>query len=257
MSVVRNVMLSSSTPPAPPRTNSLGRAKTDCHTCSQYRRTCDRQRPRCDTCLHRGILCGGYALDLTWTTSNSRRGAKVLGAHKRPVFSPSTSGEAETSTGTSSIESSATSTPSRQFRFKIGKAKKPRKKSYQESPEGGLLNTQEDIKYVSGDAKNSLKDQPETPQRDQYNANLKLPLPGDMWEAMLPNRVHELSGSTMDPAVDIAGVAKPDQQSLTASVPNHQLGHQISGSSIPHPPLFGSLEDKYRGVLLMCKPRSF
>lgn len=42
------------------RTNSLGWAKSDCHTCQSTSRLCDRRRPRCDTCTAQGIICGGY-----------------------------------------------------------------------------------------------------------------------------------------------------------------------------------------------------
>ncbi|SLM34267.1 Zn(2)-C6 fungal-type DNA-binding domain [Lasallia pustulata] len=244
-------MSASPTLPAAPRTNSLGRAKTDCHTCSQYRRTCDRQRPRCGTCLHRDILCGGYALDLTWTTSNSRRGVKVPGAHKPPVLSPSTSGKAEGGTGTSSRASSATSTPSRQFKFRIGKPKKPRKKRNHESPYGGVANAKEELNCVSTDASGLYEDQPEALQSEQYIKTLTLPISGGVWEAVLPNRVQELPGSIIDPDEDVAGLDKQDRQSLTASVSDCELRYCISGSKIPQAPLFGSLEEKYRGVLLM------
>ena len=48
------------------RTNSLGYAKHDCHTCSARKRYCDRQRPQCGTCLSDGQKCGGFALNLVW-----------------------------------------------------------------------------------------------------------------------------------------------------------------------------------------------
>lgn len=252
-------MSSSPTLPAAPRTNSLGRAKTDCHTCSQYRRTCDRQRPRCGTCLHRGILCGGYALDLTWTTSNSRRSAKVPGGNKPPVLSPSASGEAEPSTGTSLKASSATLNQSRQFKFKIGKPKKPRKKAYQGSPYGTVVKAQEDVQYVSEDVDELYEHHSEILQRDHFDKILTFPIPGapqTIREAVLQNRVQELPNVAGDPDGDITGVDEEDKQYLTASVPNYQLGYCVPGLSIPHPPLFGSLEDKYRGVLFMCKSRS-
>lgn len=49
-----------------PRTNSLAFAKSDCHTCSALRERCDRQRPRCGTCITHQRACGGFALDLVW-----------------------------------------------------------------------------------------------------------------------------------------------------------------------------------------------
>jgi hypothetical protein len=48
------------------RTNSLAFAKTDCHTCSELKRWCDRQRPRCGTCSSHRRKCGGFVLDFTW-----------------------------------------------------------------------------------------------------------------------------------------------------------------------------------------------
>lgn len=258
MSVVGHVMLSSPNLPAAPRTNSLGRAKTDCHTCSQYRRTCDRQRPRCGTCLHRGILCGGYALDLTWTTGNSRRSSKVPGGIKPPVSPPSASGEAVPDAGTSSKASSATSTPSRQFKFKIGKPKKPRKKPCQGSPDGIELKAQGDIDCVSEEATEFCGHQPRTLPRDKYDENFSIAIfgaPQTIWENGLSNRVQELSNDTgeSDEHIDI----DEQNQYFTAPVLKHQLGYCSSGLSVPHPPLFGSLEDKYHGVLLMCKPGSY
>lgn len=50
------------------RTNSLGFAKTDCHTCHQLSRHCDRQRPQCATCIKDQRKCAGFAVDLTWDT---------------------------------------------------------------------------------------------------------------------------------------------------------------------------------------------
>lgn len=251
-------MLSSPTLPTAPRTNSLGRAKTDCHTCSRYRRTCDRQRPRCGTCIHRGILCGGYALDLTWTTGNSSRSSKVPGGKKPPLSSPSVSGEAEPNTETSSKASSATSIPSRQFKFKIGKPKRPRKKSCQGSLGGIVAKAQEDIDCVSEDAHKLGGHQSGTLQRDQYNENLNIAIcgaPRTIWKDVLSDRVQELPNDTGKPNEDPIGSDEQESQYLTAPVPKYQLGYCSSHSSVPHPPLFSSLEDKYHGVLLMCKPR--
>lgn len=63
------------------RTNSLGYAKHDCHTCFEQKRKCDRQRPRCGPCLSKRERCGGFAMNLVWkdvgTTPNSQ--ARVTG----------------------------------------------------------------------------------------------------------------------------------------------------------------------------------
>jgi len=48
------------------RTNSLGFAKHDCHTCSSLRKCCDRRRPHCGTCKSSGRQCGGFAMELVW-----------------------------------------------------------------------------------------------------------------------------------------------------------------------------------------------
>lgn len=48
------------------RTNSLGSAKVDCHTCQELGQRCDRQRPRCGTCINDHRQCAGFAVDLRW-----------------------------------------------------------------------------------------------------------------------------------------------------------------------------------------------
>lgn len=53
------------------RTNSLAFAKSDCHTCTANKRQCDRKRPICSLCLGRGIVCGGYPMQLTWCEKKS------------------------------------------------------------------------------------------------------------------------------------------------------------------------------------------
>lgn len=52
--------------PTSKRTNSLGWAQSDCHTCSSLKRACDRRRPRCDACTADEIVCGGYVQKLDW-----------------------------------------------------------------------------------------------------------------------------------------------------------------------------------------------
>lgn len=48
------------------RTNSLAFAKHDCHTCAALKTECDRQRPRCGTCLSNERKCDGFAMPLVW-----------------------------------------------------------------------------------------------------------------------------------------------------------------------------------------------
>lgn len=56
------------------RTNSLGRAESDCHTCQAFKRHCDRQRPRCSVCATSGDNCGGYVQALSWLGGVASRG---------------------------------------------------------------------------------------------------------------------------------------------------------------------------------------
>lgn len=67
------------------RTNSLGSAKVDCHTCQELGKHCDRQRPRCGTCINDHRQCAGFAVNLQWqsraTTTINRAGAKVTPKH--------------------------------------------------------------------------------------------------------------------------------------------------------------------------------
>jgi hypothetical protein len=63
-------------PSATHRTNSLGWAKSDCHTCQSNSRSCDRRRPRCQPCTDRGIICGGYIQQLQWQDSRPKTRSK-------------------------------------------------------------------------------------------------------------------------------------------------------------------------------------
>ena len=58
------------------RTNSLGWAKSDCHTCASLHRHCDRQRPRCSPCLTEGATCAGYVQELNWDRGSQRAGTR-------------------------------------------------------------------------------------------------------------------------------------------------------------------------------------
>lgn len=48
------------------RSNSLAFSKHDCHTCAALKERCDRQRPRCGTCVADRRKCGGFAMNLVW-----------------------------------------------------------------------------------------------------------------------------------------------------------------------------------------------
>lgn len=62
-----------------PRTNALGTAKVDCHTCLRLRRHCDRQRPQCGPCLEGGRKCGGFVMDIVWKNERRPRRARESG----------------------------------------------------------------------------------------------------------------------------------------------------------------------------------
>jgi hypothetical protein len=66
------------------RTNSLACAKNDCHTCTALKNDCDRQRPRCGTCLSNGIMCHGFAMPLVWKGSGMRVPTPSHGEDARP-----------------------------------------------------------------------------------------------------------------------------------------------------------------------------
>ncbi|EHY55014.1 hypothetical protein ABEF92_003230 [Exophiala dermatitidis] len=69
------------------RTNSLGWAKSDCHTCSSLGRHCDRRRPRCSACLNDGVICAGYVQQLDWERATRRlkkSRAKNSRTHTKP-----------------------------------------------------------------------------------------------------------------------------------------------------------------------------
>ncbi|KAL9074150.1 MAG: hypothetical protein Q9157_004498 [Trypethelium eluteriae] len=75
-------------PPTTYRTNSLGWAKSDCHTCQSTSRSCDRRRPRCDACTAEGNLCGGYIQKLKW----QGEGRKTRSARAKQILVPSSGG---------------------------------------------------------------------------------------------------------------------------------------------------------------------
>jgi hypothetical protein len=53
------------------RTNSLGSARVDCHTCRELGKHCDRQRPQCGSCIKDHRKCAGFAMDLIWKNRTS------------------------------------------------------------------------------------------------------------------------------------------------------------------------------------------
>ncbi len=60
-----------------PKTNTLGSAKVDCHTCLRLHKRCDRQRPQCGPCVEGGRKCGGFVTDIIWkNVRQSRQGLR-------------------------------------------------------------------------------------------------------------------------------------------------------------------------------------
>ena len=99
------------------RTNSLGYAKYDCHTCSALKRACDRQRPRCGPCIFSRERCGGFATNLVW----------------KDVEIPSPLGDLAPGSGTGSPNPNSKhcenepATKNRGFKFVKGRMKRKRK----------------------------------------------------------------------------------------------------------------------------------
>jgi hypothetical protein len=90
------------------RTNSLGSARPDCHTCSALHRKCDRQRPRCRTCQDTGVVCKGFSMQLSWQRGLSVQnlpskvasgGSRVSTPRNPNPASPSTSSSANRAKG--------------------------------------------------------------------------------------------------------------------------------------------------------------
>ena len=105
-------IVASSTKDSRRRTNSLGFAKIDCHTCSTLSNRCDRQRPRCGTCLTSGRKCGGFALDLVWKdVTVSPESTDISHEHSSSILSP---GQGQTSE------------ESHEYKFVRGRAKRKR-----------------------------------------------------------------------------------------------------------------------------------
>lgn len=100
------------------RTNSLGFAKHDCHTCSAQRRPCDRQRPRCGPCLSNRQRCGGFATNLVW------KDVEIPPSASDPVLS---TGFGILSSNSTVRQNEPTKRNNRGFKFVKGRMKRKRK----------------------------------------------------------------------------------------------------------------------------------
>ncbi|KAJ9644424.1 hypothetical protein H2204_001776 [Knufia peltigerae] len=112
------------------RTNSLGWAKTDCHTCAEKQRICDRRRPKCSACLEDGGICGGYIQALNW-----ERGTLRLGTSKFKSAAQRKSSPEETSPTPSQSQSQPPLPQPSAFVFvdQTQSSEKPRKKARKNS----------------------------------------------------------------------------------------------------------------------------
>lgn len=121
--------LEQTTQPAPPRrTNSLALEKSDCYTCSQKNRKCDRKRRQCETCEQLNDTCTGYPVRLQWQNSKMQStpvGSKPAAA---PTVAPAQVSVAPPEEETRAAGAGSTShPPTRTFKFVGNKPRKPRK----------------------------------------------------------------------------------------------------------------------------------
>lgn len=107
--------------PLPRRTNSLALEKSDCYTCSQKQRKCDRKRRQCGTCEAFDNTCIGYPVRLRWQDNSvsSRTQSNPVAPITNPVPTPVT--------GMDKTASSSTLQPTRTYKFVGDKPRKQRK----------------------------------------------------------------------------------------------------------------------------------
>jgi hypothetical protein len=105
------------------RPNASGFAKTDCHTCVQAGKTCDRLLPKCETCLGNDEECGGYVVALKWGSTLVTE-VKVESTETGPN-SDLAKPKGSRSTGK---PGSLPVTQTKQIKFRVGKPKKSRVK---------------------------------------------------------------------------------------------------------------------------------
>jgi hypothetical protein len=105
------------------RPNASGFAKTDCHTCVQAGKTCDRLLPKCETCLGNDEECGGYVVALKW-------GSTLVTEVKIESTETEPNSDSVTPKGSRSTREpeSLPVTQNKQIKFKVGKPKKSRVK---------------------------------------------------------------------------------------------------------------------------------
>ena len=237
------------TAPKESRTNSLGRAKTDCHTCSRTRQQCDRQRPRCGTCNNSGRVCGGYTLDLTWKA--------VTGGIETFISSPTQSSPDLSNSNTPSLANAQqpVSSPGREFKFRVGKPKRPRKRpSENSSTAKETVETTFPRKITVASTLNlGANVFPQSPQHPTNYTGNSLYKEGTK-SLNIGGGDGKVSRDPSDTSEEDIEFLRDNEGAQLSSVPSTSLiCHRSSIFEIPPGMLFSSVADKYKGVLHMCK----
>ncbi|KLO97174.1 uncharacterized protein LW93_3147 [Fusarium fujikuroi] len=60
-------------PPHQPSQGRVARSRGGCVTCRSKHAKCDEAKPTCKSCAVRGQKCGGYRLDVRWSTKHEKR----------------------------------------------------------------------------------------------------------------------------------------------------------------------------------------
>jgi hypothetical protein len=176
------------------RPNASGFAKTDCHTCVQAGKTCDRLLPKCETCLGNNEECGGYVVALKWGSTLVTE-VKVENADPEPN-SDSARPKGSRSTGK---PDSLPVTQNKQIKFKVGKPKKSRVK----------VNVKDD-----------------GPRESKQGATRK----GPSSQGNELVQIHGSRDSTSSPmSMSVATSRSPSPLSFPSSVEFSSLAHKMSG----------------------------
>lgn len=107
--------------PLPRRTNSLALEKSDCYTCSEKQRKCDRKRRQCGTCETFENTCIGYPVRLRWQDNSMSSRTKSNTVASIPIPGSTSVARME------KTASSSTPQPTRTYKFVGDKPRKPRK----------------------------------------------------------------------------------------------------------------------------------
>jgi hypothetical protein len=273
------------------RTNSLGWAKSPCQNCTKSNLRCDRSRPRCSTCIDKGILCQGYKLDLNWQSGIASRG-NLTGFSYPTVQSRAALDSSSSSVNKRSSRGKKTRDhKERQFRFVAGRPIKHRKSrkirtehqfecvptftslsgldvvdepgvqtypsitSPQSSTQNGELEVRQDTAC--------LDMTPRTPRSDANPDVLELDISSDFLPMLVED---DFTSPTISRSVSSDGESNADALNERLSPSNTERSFPYTPSS-PHassfisdfqldiPPsiLFGTLDEKFQDVLFRCE----